>query len=95
MNLWVGDDRIVPISLDVRHGVFKDCYMVENPNHESLLETSQVSWLRDHTVGKKLHEIQDKNKWNSTILRRGVRVKNEKGKPEEMVDFLARMLSRL
>jgi hypothetical protein len=95
MNLWIDDDRIVPISLDVRHGVFKDCYIVENPEHKGLLETSQVSWLRDQTVGKKLHEIQDTDKWISTIVRRGVRVENEKGMPEEMADFLARMFSRL
>lgn len=95
MNLWVDDDRIVPIFLDVRHGVFENCYMGENPEHKGSLETSQVSWLRDQTVGKKLHEIQDKDKWNSTIVRCGVHVENENGKPEEMADFLARMFSRL
>ena len=85
----------MPISVDVRHGVFKDCYVVENPEHEGIPETGQVSWLRDRIVGKKLHEIQDKDKWNSTIVRRGVRVENEKGQPEEIADFLARMFSRL
>ena len=85
----------MPISVDVRRGAFADCYMLENPGHEGLPETGQVSWLRDRIVGKKLHEIQGKDKWNSTIVRRGVRVENEKGKPEEIADFLARMFSRL
>lgn len=95
MNVWIDDDRIVPISLDVRHGVFEDCFMIENTEHKALPEASQASWLRDQIVGKKLHMIQDKDKWDSTLVRRGLRVENEKGKPEEMVDFLARMLSRL
>ena len=69
--------------------------MVENPEREGLPETGQVSWLRDRIVGKKLHEIQDKDKWNSTIVRGGVRVENENGKPEEIADFFARMFSRL
>lgn len=85
----------MPTSVDVRHGVFKGCHMVENPEHKGLSETSQVSWLRDRIVGKKLHEIQDKDRWNSIIVRPGFRVKNEKGKPEDMADFLARMFSRL
>jgi len=95
MNLWLDEDQIVPASVEIRHGVFEDCHMVENQNHKGLPETSQVSWLRDWLVGKKLHEIQDKGRWNSTVVCRGVRVKNEKGKPEEMADFLARMFSRL
>ena len=83
----------MPMSVDVRHGVFKNCYIVEHPDHKSLPETGQLAWVKDRIVGKKLHEIRGKDEWNSIIASRGIRVENEEGKPEEMGDFLARMFS--
>ena len=69
--------------------------MIENTVHKGLPETSQVSWIRDWIVGKKVHEIQDMDEWKTVMVRHGARVMNEKGKPEEMADFFVRMFSRL
>ena len=85
----------MPTSLNIRRGVFEDFHMIENTVHKGLPETSQVSWIRDWIVGKKVHEIQDMDEWKTVMVRHGVRAMNEKGKPEEMADFFVRMFSRL